>query len=459
MRNLVWIRHDLRLSDHQALTAAADHDVLLVFIYQPEHYGRAQRWWLHHSLTKLQQRLGQKLFIMKGDPVLLIPKIMEDHKLTHAFWQRELSPQGIAQAQSLKTKLELEGISVTSFSGQTLNDPWVVKNQQGEFFKVFTPFWKSSLTHLTAVPMPLAEPELSLLSVAGGMTVEDLDLLPQNPDWSVKFEEYHNPGEQAALDLCAAFCQGALKGYKNDRNRPDLLGTSRLSPHIHFGEISVRQIWHAAKEQQGCVPDRDIDHFLSEIGWRDFSYYLLFHVPTMVTDNFRPAFDAFPWMHNPEALQKWQQGMTGYPIVDAGMRELYETGYMHNRLRMIVGSFLTKHLQIDWRDGAAWFAGTLHDADIANNTAGWQWVSGSGADAAPYFRIFNPVMQGQKFDPNGEYVKRWVPELKDINISSLHDPELLAKVRPSTYPAAMVDHKMARDRALAHYETIKKKES
>ena len=456
MRNMVWVRRDLRLSDHQALIEASDQDVLLVFIYQPEHHGRAQRWWLHHSLLKLQERLDNKLLIMQGKPDEVIPKLTEQYGIEHVFWQRDLTPDGIAQATSVKSLLDDCGVKVSSYAGQVLNDPWSVKNQQGEFFKVFTPFWKASLPNLVGMPEPLPEPQLSLIDPQEGLTIDDLKLLPKDPDWAEQFHQYHSPGELSAMDVCAKFCQGALSGYKDERNRPDILGTSRLSPHIHFGEISVRQIWHAANEQRGRVSDRDIDHFLSELGWRDFSYYLIYHVPHMIKKNFRPAFDDFPWIHNPADLKKWQQGKTGYPIVDAGMRELYETGYMHNRLRMIVGSFLTKHLQIDWRDGAAWFADTLHDADIANNTAGWQWVSGSGADAAPYFRIFNPVMQGQKFDPNGDYVRRWVPELEDIPTHLIHDPELLSKVRPQSYPPAIVDHKAARDRALAQYDLIKK---
>ncbi|NQY58869.1 deoxyribodipyrimidine photo-lyase [Cognatishimia sp.] len=462
MRSLVLFRNDLRVADNPALTAAAARgEVLPVFVYEPEAYGEAAKWWLHHSLTGLAQDLGG-LMVRQGDPLAVVEGLVADYGVDAVFWNRRYDPAGIAKDTEMKAALGAAGVTVESFPGNLLFEPWQIKTGSGGQFKVFSPFWRACLRE-AAPAAALERPSLAVFGAAA--EIDALDLLPRKPDWSTGFGPIWTPGEKGAWARLAHFLSDDIKGYKTGRDRPDQTHVSRLSPHLHFGEISPRQIWREVQHQCAMYPSKqgDADKFLAEIGWREFSHQLLFHTPDLPEQNLNRAFDAYPWADNPDHLTAWQKGQTGYPLVDAGMRELWHTGYMHNRVRMVVASFLIKHLRIHWQHGMNWFWDTLLDADLANNTASWQWVAGSGADAAPYFRIFNPTTQAQKFDPNGDYIRKWCPELAALPTKVLHAPwEAPALVLQEsgvtlgeTYPHPIVDHKEARAAALAGYDTVK----
>lgn len=476
--SIVWFRDDLRLADNPALCAAArsGHAVIAVFVLDEtpplRPLGGAARWWLSRSLAALQARLrtlGVPLVLRRGDATTLLPALTRDLGATHVFWNRRHDARERAVDATVKRMLREAGITVASSNAALLRDPWEVKTQAGTPVKVFTPFWRA---HRALGPMhdPLAVPSLTggVAAVASDR-LEDWGLEPRSPNWAQGFEAAWSPGEAGATRRLTDFLDGGLAGYAQDRNRPDMTSTSRLSPHLRFGEISPRQIWAAASHARdaGLAPEKDVDKFLAEVGWREFSYHLLHHWPDLPSANFNRRFDAFPWREDDRLLKAWQAGRTGYPIVDAGMRELWATGWMHNRVRMIVASFLIKHLMIDWRHGEAWFWDTLLDADHANNAASWQWVAGSGADAAPYFRIFNPMTQGESFDPNGDYVRRWVPELARLPAPAIHapwtaPPALLSQGGVTlgvTTPHPIVDHGRARARALEAFETLKNAEA
>jgi deoxyribodipyrimidine photo-lyase len=468
MRTIVWFRQDLRTHDNAALaTAAARGAVVPVFILDEEtapewRLGGASRWWLHHSLTALRDDLGE-LALFKGVPRELLPAIVRDVGATAVYWNRCYEPHVIARDKYLKASLQKLGIEAQSFNGGLLHEPWEIVTRAGSSFSVYTPYWRASLAKPMATP--LAAPRLMLAaSDAFGDRLNDWQLQPMRPNWAAGWEKLWKPGEAGALACLDRFMRNGLKQYEQLRDRPDLEGTSRLSPHLRWGEISPRQIWarirfagHDSSKQRG------VNKFLSELGWREFSYHLLYHFATLPQENWRREFDAYPWRDSSDDLKAWQRGRTGYPLVDAGMRELWQTGWIHNRVRMIAASFLVKHLRIDWRRGEAWFWDTLVDADLANNAAGWQWVAGSGADAAPYFRIFNPVMQGRKFDPNGDYVRRWCPELARLPNEFIHapfsaPPDVLAKAGVElghTYPQPLVNHDRARMAALAGYAQVR----
>jgi deoxyribodipyrimidine photo-lyase len=364
----------------------------------------------------------------------------------------------------VQQQLQREGIEVRSFSGNLLFDPENISNQSGSFFKVFTPFWRhcvSSQHPRSLYPIPTIRPFEHVPQSVDIATWSSL--LPQNPNWSQKFTAYWKPGERHGHQLLAAFAEKTITTYAKDRDFPSLQGTSRLSPYLHFGELSPHQVWYKVQEiGTGNVLGADAERYLAEIGWREFAYHLLYHCPTLPSQPFNHKFDTFPWQFDATLFNKWKRGMTGYPIVDAGMRELWESGWMHNRVRMVVASFLTKHLLIPWQAGAEWFLDTLLDADLANNAAGWQWVAGCGADAAPYFRVFNPVMQGKKFDPSGKYIRRWIPELRALPDGYIHSPwEASSNVLAvsdvqlgNTYPNPIVEHAFARKRALALYANL-----
>ena len=468
---IVWFRQDLRLSDNPALYEAAKRGrVLPVFILEDERgsgethpMGGASRWWLHHSLAALQTDLPD-LVLVRGDPRLVLPDLAERAGADTVFWNRCYEPYAIARDTEIKAILKASGKTVTSFNGSVLHEPWEVKTGAGGSFKVFTPFWKNASQR----PVAPVLPKPANLSVVRGFKsdpLESLALCPRNPDWAAGWTNFWNPGEAGAGRRLEGFLTQGLSGYGSLRNRPDLPNVSRLSPHLHFGEISPRQIWHRTRDHLAATPASadDAGKFLSEVGWREFSHHLLYHFPQLPERNWRPAFDVYPWRSCRQDLKRWQQGETGYPIVDAGMRELWQTGYMHNRVRMISASFLVKHLRIDWRHGEAWFRDTLVDADLANNSAGWQWVAGSGADASPYFRIFNPITQGAKFDPAGDYVRKWVPELAGLDVAHLFEPfnapDLVLRSAGielgTTYPRPVVDHKQARQAALDGYEKVR----
>jgi len=457
-----WFRQDLRCYDNPALShACAQHEQLIaLYIYDKRTLGAAQHWWLHHSLVSLQKSLNEhqlSLTLRQGDPVDHLLTLIKEHHIDTVYWNRCYEPASIARDKALKVTLEAQGVDVISCNGSLLNEPWTVKNQSGSWFKVFSPFWRQAIKQ---VEIPVCSPIIRW--PAGIKTLSDSleswQLLPTKPDWAAAFTTCWQPGEAGAMRNLNRFIDQHLTGYKQQRDIPAKEATSKLSPHLHFGEISPWAVLRAieqAKQDSHCDL-QSADHFLSEVGWREFSYYLLYHFPQLPEQNFKQEFASFPWHHDMEALRRWQQGMTGFPIIDAGMRELWHTGYMHNRVRMMVASFLTKDLLIDWRVGAEWFWHTLLDADLANNSASWQWVAGCGADAAPYFRIFNPVLQSEKFDPQGTYIKQWVAELSEVPLKWLHKPwEAGTGINVGTYPAPLVNHAKARELALAYYRNMK----
>ena len=466
---IVWFRQDLRLADNPALYEAAKRGAVLpVFILDDisaDQYalGSASRWWLHHSLTSLNQSLEGKLSFYCGNAMDLLLKIVNKNNAQAVFWNRCYEPWRITRDEAIKEQLKSRSIETRSFNGSLLWEPWETLKNDATPYKVFTPFYNKGC--LAAMPprKPLRKPRKLALATNKFIrsTIKDLALLPSTA-WYKQLESRWTIGEQAAKKKLRVFCKNGLPNYKEGRNYPAQAHTSRLSPHLHFGEISPNQIWYALKTKQEHHDASDLEHFRSELGWREFSTSLLFHNPDLPCKNLQSKFDRFPWRKDVVALQRWQQGQTGYPIVDAGMRELWQTGYIHNRVRMLVGSFLVKNLLLHWRHGQAWFWDCLVDADLANNSAGWQWVAGCGVDAAPYFRIFNPVTQGQKFDPQGEYTLSYVPELAKLPIKYLFNPwdappEILEKAKVKlgyNYPKPIVDLRFSRDRALGAYKEI-----
>ena len=484
MVSIVWFRNDLRLHDNPALTAAIRSEAPVLALYVLEdaalgdptpggaEIGGACRWWLHHSLSALLEALGTlgiPLVLRRGSGAEIVPRLAHEVGATAIYWNRDYDPHSTRRDTQVEAGLRDAGIHVESFNGRLIREPWEVKKKDGGWYGVFTPFWKAEVT-LGDPDAPLPAPDGPKECFDGTVDSDglvDWGLLPRNPDWAKKFEGVWQPGEAGALERLRAFIADGLPDYADGRNRPDVAAVSRLSPHFRFGELSPRMVWHsilhAASDGRTNVAEEQAWAFLREVGWRDFNHNLLFHNPSMVTANYDRRFDDFPWAANEDGLRAWRQGMTGFPMVDAGMRELWQTGYMHNRVRMIAASFLVKDLLIPWQEGEAWFRDTLVDADIANNVANWQWVAGSGADAAPYFRIFNPVTQGRKFDPKGDYVRRFVPELAGMPNEYIHEPwaapeEVLAGAGVrlgADYPHPIVDHGKARKRALDAYERIK----
>jgi deoxyribodipyrimidine photo-lyase len=469
----VWFRRDLRLADHPALVQAIARGgpVIPVFLWAPDEEapwapGGAARWWLHHSLEALSASLtarGSHLILRKTDNSLSeLRRLVAETGAGAVLWNRLYDPQLISRDKAIKAALRADGLDVESGSGALLFEPPAVKTQSGGPFQVFTPFWKHCLT-LGDPPLPLEAPRHLPVPAAwpASQTLSSLDLLPRI-GWDAAFSQHWTPGESGAWSALERFLEGPINQYDARRDRPDIVGTSRLSPHLHWGEITARQIWHASQPQiaDPTPAGRSARKFLAEVGWREFAHHLLFHFPRTPEQPLRADFEKFPWVQNANHLTAWQRGRTGYPIVDAGMRELWTTGWMHNRVRMVVGSFLVKHLRIHWIEGARWFWDTLVDADLASNTLGWQWAAGCGADAAPYFRVFNPILQGDKFDPRGTYVRRWVPELEKVPAKLLNQPwELPLDDRAHLgidYPDPIVDHREARAAALAAFEAIKR---
>ncbi len=472
---IVWFRRDLRLEDHPALWQAAQEGVVIpLYILDPDaDFGAAERWWKHHGLEKLAATLARQkspLLLRRGNPLAILREVITASAAQNVFWNRRYDPAGMAQDTAIKAALRSAGVRVRSFTGDCLVEPWLHQHD-GLPYKVFTPFWKSLLARFAIAP-PLPEPDLPALpeALAESLPTELLEswqLLPQNPDWAAHFPAYWEPGEAGAQARLSKFLEEKLHNYPSGRDFPALDFVSRISPHLSHGEISPRQIWHQTQGRMQQQPDllSQGAHFLRELGWREFSWHLLYHFPSLPEKPLRPEFSAFPWQQDLSSLQRWQRGQTGYPIVDAGMRELWQSGWMHNRVRMICASFLIKDLLIAWQAGAAWFWDTLLDADLANNSASWQWVAGSGADAAPYFRIFNPVLQGEKFDPEGQYIRRWVPELASLPKRFIHQPwtadqdilERAGIVLGHHYPHPVIDHLQARQRALDIFQNLKKK--
>ena len=474
---IIWFRDDLRLADNLAVAAAAATGQPLVACYvldetgpNAQALGGAARWWLHHSLAALAvhlEALGGALILRRGPAASAIASLVAETRATDIHVTASPEPGAAGLEQTLQKTLGDQGVTVHTHAGALLFPREALRTKSGRPFKVFTPFWKACL-QLHDPGEPIEVPK-RLRPHGGKLESEPLDswgLKPRRPDWARGFVDLWMPGERGAHARLERFLEEGLERYPDLRDRPDLEGTSGLSPHLRFGELSPRQVWHVVRSVMAVrAPARTGgDAYLRQLGWREFSYYLLSHWPILPREPFRSEFADFPWRSDPDLLERWQQGLTGYPFVDAGMRQLWRTGWMHNRVRMVVASFLVKHLLIPWQHGAAWFWDTLVDADLANNSASWQWVAGSGADAAPYFRIFNPIIQGKKFDPEGNYVRRWVPELADLAVNDIHEPwnasvETLdeAGVRlDQDYPRPIVEHAAARARALEAYERMKR---
>ena len=478
---IVWFRQDLRLADNPALLDAAQRGgpVIPVFIYAPDEEGHAapggaRRWWLHHSLKSLAadlKAIGSRLILREGPTQGVLDDLITQTKAGAVVWNRRYEPAVIERDKQIKQWLRHEkDVEATSHNSHLLFEPWHIKTGGGNPYQVFTPFWKN-ITSLPEpdAPRPAPDTLTAPRSWPTSATLNDLNLEPTR-DWKDGLAAEWTPGEAGAAARVKTFFAGAARAYAEGRDRPAMEGTSRLSPHLHHGEIGPRQVWHAAlrflNDGRRVLNTAEKEHvwtFLKEVGWREFAYHVLYHFPHTPEAPLKPKYAAFPWRDDAEQLKRWQRGQTGYPIVDAGMRQLYATGWMHNRVRMIVGSLLVKHLLITWTAGADWFWDTLVDADLASNTLGWQWIGGCGADASPYFRVFNPILQGEKFDADGGYVRRWCPELKDVPDKYLHKPweapplELARAgvTLGDTYPRPVIEHKTGRERALAALEAIK----
>ena len=476
---ILWFRQDLRLRDNAALQAAlaVGGPVIPVYILDVEGEGRwrpgaASRWWLHHSLASLDASLrkqGSRLVLAEGASLAVLRRLIASTGAGAVYWNRRYEPAVTSRDKRIQDELIATGIEAKNFNSALLFEPGTISNKQGGPFQVFTPFWRHCLTQpvqpvivssTKQLPLPAGWPK--------SLALAELELLPK-PDWSAEFADRWEPGEAAAGKRLKHFLSRKAAAYDEDRDRPNEEGTSSLSPHLHFGEIGPRQIWAAAQalsQDSGIFPvNAGVQRFLTEIGWREFAHHLLDHFQDTPEKPLRVKFERFSWADDPGGakLRAWQHGQTGYPIVDAGLRQLWRTGWMHNRVRMVVASFLVKHLRLSWTHGAAWFWDTLVDADLASNTLGWQWSAGCGADAAPYFRIFAPVTQGEKFDPEGGYVRRWLPELAAMPAKFVHKPweapaDVLARAGVrlgDNYPRPVVDHAQARRAALAAFKALR----
>lgn len=473
---IVWFRSDLRVADNRALAAAiaAGDPVVALYVLDDAAAGRqalgaASRWWLHHSLKALAAALGKigiQLVLRRGRAEEVLADIqrttgagrVEAHR-AYERWARD-------QEVRVRKTLDASGAGLHLHNGNLLFEPDTVETQAGEPFRVFTPYSRVVMRRTIALPAGSSLPSAAVHPPVSSARLADWKLLPVKPDWAGGLRATWTPGEAGARQQLEAFLSAGIAAYAEDRNRPDVAGTSMLSPHLRFGEISPARVWHEACRAAMCAKgraDAGLASFQRELVWREFSYHLLWYWPDLAGTPFRKEFERFPYLSDPAGLEAWRRGRTGYPIVDAGMRQLWTTGYMHNRVRMIAGSFLTKDLLIDWREGERWFWDTLVDADPANNTSGWQWIAGCGADAAPYFRIYNPIKQGQSFDPEGAYVRRWIPELANLPDEHVHAPwlapaqvlEAAGVILGDTYPHPIVDHAAARQRALAAFAKVK----
>jgi deoxyribodipyrimidine photo-lyase len=468
---IVWFRQDLRLQDNPALAAAVARGGAVVPVFILDDLGEvawragaASRWWLHHSLVALDDSLrerGSRLVLARGESGAVLLGLIAATGADAVYWNRRYEPAAIARDTALKAGLAVE---VKSFNAALLFEPEAIRNKAGGPFQVFTPFWRHCLSLEVEAPSKFTARAISPLSTwPKGCELGEFDLLPAT-GWDTGFDAVWTPGEAGARARLRNFAGTAMARYGDARDHPGVDGTSGLSPHLHFGEVGPRQIWAAVRASaQGSgifPPHRGAQVFLNEVGWREFAHHLLYHFPHTPGQPLRAEYAAFPWRKSSALLSAWQRGRTGYPIVDAGMRQLWQTGWMHNRVRMIVASFLVKHLRLSWQEGAAWFWDTLVDADLASNSLGWQWSAGCGADAAPYFRIFNPVLQGRKFDARGDYVRRWVPELAKLPPAFIHQPwaapaSALADAGVTlgeNYPRAIVDHAKARAAALEAWQ-------
>lgn len=466
---IVWFRQDLRLCDNPALCYAvkSGRPVVFLYIYDPKAAGKWQLggagcWWLHHSLASLQQEMTEhqaQLILRTGAAEKTLDAIIQETGAAAVVWNRQYEPWAVDRDKKIKASLQDQGIEVNSFKASVLFEPWEIKTKtSGSFYKVYTPFMKACRERAETIRPPFEMPHINNIAAKpSSQTLEDLALLPTK-GWDAAFYDVWTPGEAGAERSLTHFLNKKLNQYAEGRNYPaeSQEAVSRLSPHLHFGDISPFQIWQAIHQSKADY-EPDGRTYANEILWREFAYHLLYNLPDFPDQPMNKKFADFEWRKSDKHLTAWQQGQTGYPIIDAGMRQLWQTGWMHNRVRMIVGSFLVKDLQIDWRHGAAWFWDTLVDADLASNTMGWQWVAGCGPDAAPFFRIFNPVTQSRKFDPDGDYIRHYVPELADMPDKYIHAPWTAPEnIRKSfDYPPPVVDHAQMRKLALEKYKAIK----
>ena len=462
-----WFRQDLRLKDNPSLCAAIEAgEVLLIYIWDTKNnefpLGAASRWWLHHALIELNKNLQGHLNIYLGDPVEILCNLLEEKNIQGVFWNRCYEPWQIRRDTVIKEKISARGVSVSTFQSGLLWEPWTVSKSDGTPYKVFTPYYFRGCLNASEPRQPFSAPALNSIASqtdADAVSLDSLELLSHGK-WETQLLTHWQIGEHAAQEKLHLFVDSGLQDYKSCRDFPAIQSTSQLSPYLHFGEISPHQVWHTVRAQGD---DENTAHFLRELAWREFSYYLLYHFPQLPKQNWQSKFDIFPWENNMALLKAWQLGKTGYPIIDAGMRELWQTGSMHNRVRMLVASFLTKNCLIDWRLGAQWFWDCLVDADLASNSASWQWVAGCGADAGPYFRIFNPVLQSKKFDLQGHYIRNFVPEIsaldnRDIHMPAAASPKALLDAKiilGIDYPVPIIDLAETRKIALALYRGMR----
>jgi len=473
---IVWFRDDLRLQDNPAFTAAVDNGyrVIPLVISEQTVPASAHTWWRHYALADFQQSIkssGGNLCLRLGRAEGVLQTLIDELQVKAVFWNRRYTPTGIAIDTGMKQHFKALGLEVKTFNAALIKEPWQILNKTQKPYRVFTPYWKACLHEGLAGANPLPEKKIHWLRTES-LALQELELL-DHIRWDKQFPEHWKPTRAEGLEQLNHFLQGPVHSYDCDRDRPDIVGTTRLSPYLHSGLIGVREVVSAIELETALRSTRSsvdsasfvtgCDKLLSELGWREFSYYLLYHHPECVREPLQESFKRFPWKKDQKLLRAWQSGQTGYPIVDAGMRELWQTGWMHNRVRMIVASFLVKHLMQPWQEGADWFMQTLLDADLASNTQGWQWTSGCGVDASPFFRVFNPVSQGKKFDPDGAYVRRWVPELKRVPLKQVHEPWLMDAglqqasncVVGDQYPKPIVDLKQGRERALEAWQSIR----
>ncbi|MCQ0988940.1 DNA photolyase family protein [Jiella sp. LLJ827] len=472
---VVWLRNDLRLDDNPALAHAAEtgRPVVPLFVLDEDSpnvrpLGGAHKWWLHHSLESFARSLrgrGSQLILRRGKAKDHVLEVIDRVGATALFFNRRYDPASRKVDEDVVEALGDE-VSAEWFTGNLLHEPGSVETKSGGYYKVYTPFWKNLSETEPRDPIDAPKGFSQPDTFPKSDELDDWELLPTKPDWAGGIREFWTPGEEAAHERLDHFCDELLADYHKGRERPFADDTSRMSPYLRWGEISPYRLWHEAAAyaaRRKTIPDEALRTFHQELVWRDFNYHLLFNFGRLERDNFNDRFDGFPWRRSSEDLKAWQKGLTGYPIVDAGMRQLWHRGWMHNRVRMIVGSFLTKDLLIHWREGESWFWDTLVDGDIASNTAQWQWIGGSGADAQPFFRIFNPITQSERFDPKGEYIRNFVPELRDLPAKAIHAPweadqktlEEAGVALGETYPKPIVDHGEARERALAAYDEVK----
>ncbi|MED2186608.1 deoxyribodipyrimidine photo-lyase [Bacillus wiedmannii] len=468
---IVMFQKDFRVYDNPALFKAVQSgEVVPVYVHDETFsMGSASKWWLHHAIIDVQKQLealGSTLIIRKGNTQEEILSLIEQLGITAVYWNICYDPDRLQSNKKMKMMLEGKSIICKEFNSHLLLEPWIIKKKDNTEYKVFTPFYNAFQKQVIHKPISKVQRIKGGNSLPASLSVSELHLLP-TIRWTSHIESIWDPTEEGAYKTCKKFFSSKLASYSEGRDFPNENAHSMLAPYLSFGQISVKFMYHylvnESTERQCSLFEKQVNSFIRQLIWREFSYYLLYHYPFTVYKPLNKSFEHFPWNNEEELLTVWQKGETGYPFIDAGMRELWQTGFMHNRARMAVASFLVKHLLIPWQEGAKWFMDTLLDADIANNTMGWQWVAGSGADASPYFRIFNPITQGEKFDKDGEYIRKWVPELRDMPNKYIHKPweapeHILQKANITlghTYPLPLVDHKAARERALCAYKSMK----